>query len=75
VLAGLLDFENIGMTGFASLMPRMNDGQRGDLTDGIGSIVPVLTEAFRDQPGAQTEEQRDTDGRDRGDSDQVFRVL
>jgi len=56
-------------------MPRMNDGQRGDLGDGIGSIVPVLTEALRNKPGAKAKEERDTDEKDRGDTEQVFRVF
>jgi len=60
VLAVLLLFEDVGMAGLAGLMASESDRPGGDIGDGFATIVPILSEALRNQEPADDEEEHHT---------------
>jgi hypothetical protein len=52
VPAYFLNVENVGVAGLASFMSGVDDGQSGDLSEGIPAIVAIFSETFRNEPCA-----------------------
>lgn len=47
VLAQFLLVDDVGVTAFADLVPRMRDRTCGNFGDGVGPVVPVSPKALR----------------------------
>lgn len=75
VLALLLLPEDISMASLAGLMTGKLDWPGRHFGDGVAAVVPVLTEAFRDQETAHDEEQGDASDENPGQSKQMSGVL
>ena len=60
VFAGRLNSKDIGMAGFAGFVTGVDDGESGNFGHGVGAVVAVLTEAFRDEPCAEAEKENDS---------------
>ena len=56
VLASLFDAENIGVAGFASLIPGVHEKQSRDLRQRIRPVMTIFTEALRNKPCSEAEE-------------------
>lgn len=74
MLAGLLRFEDVRMTGFTGFMTGVQNGKGRDFTNRSCAIVTVLPEALWHKPGAKAQEQDRPQQEDPGDSQQMFRV-
>jgi hypothetical protein len=75
VLTGLLEFEDVGVTGLAGFVTGVFDGKCGNFRDGISAIVAVLAKALGNKPGPEAQEESNAYQEDAGDSDEVLSVL
>ena len=75
VLAFGLLLEDIDVTGFAGLVPGVDDGQRRNLRNGVAAVMPVLPKTVRDEEGSQAEEHQCARPKQDCDAEQMFSVL
>jgi hypothetical protein len=73
--AQLLLIDYIGMTAFADFVTGMGNRTGRDFGDGVTAVMPVLSERFRDDSGAQDDEGDDRDQHDGGKPKKVFDVF
>jgi hypothetical protein len=71
VTPGSADFGLIFVTEDAGVLPGIGDGTRADQIEGGGPVVAVFTEAFRDDGGADDEEESKDGEENQGRADEV----
>ena len=75
MFAGLFDVENIGVAGFASLMPRVHNGQRRNLRQRIRSVMTIFPEALGNKLNSEAEEDRHPNQEHADDPQKVLCIL
>ena len=75
VLAELFLIDDVGVAGFAKVVPGVRNGAGSGFRDGVPAIVPVLAKTMGHDGGAQQHEGDDSDRHHSGKTDQVFGVL
>jgi hypothetical protein len=75
VTAQFLLVYDIGVAGFANVMPGESRGAGGDFADGGATIVAILSKSLRNDGRAQQYEYRQQDSDDDGKPDEMFDVL
>ncbi len=75
VLAVLLLFEDVGMAGFARLVPGEVHRPSRDFRQSIAPIVPILAETFWDQKSAEDQKQENARDEDSCQSKKMSRIL
>src|SRR5579864_4021622 len=66
---------NVGVAGFADVMPGESRCAGGDFADGGATVMAELPKALGDDGGAQQDEYRQQDSDDDGKPDEMFDVL
>ncbi len=75
VLAIFFLFEDVGMAGFAGLVPGEVHRPGRDFRQCIAPIVPILAETFGDQKSAEDQKQENACDEDSGQSKKMSRIL
>ena len=73
--AEFLLIDNVGMAGFADVVPGVTDGAGGSFCDGVSAVVPILSKTMGHDGGAQQDEGDQRDHHHSGQTNQVFRVF
>src|SRR5262249_15868316 len=65
----------LGMAPFTNLMAGVDDGTRGDFTEGITAIVSIAAETLWDEGAAKDEEEDQAERKDRSHAEEMDSVL
>ena len=71
---GLL-LEDIDVTGFAGLVPGVDDGQRRNLRNGVATVMPILPKTARDKEDSKPEKRQCSRYEQDCYAEQMFSVL
>jgi hypothetical protein len=67
--------EDIDVTGFAGLVPGVDNGQRRNLRNGVAAVMPIFPKAVRDEEDSKAEKRQSARYKQGCDAEQMFGVL